>query len=275
MNLIKKTSFKIADFFLLSLTALFIFFPILWILLTAFKNTVDAYSTKIFFAPTLKNFITVFSQPLNFAPLLMNTVIISFFTVLTAVPIAFFAAYALSRFQYRFKNALVVWILSTQFFPPVVLVMPFFILYRNIGLIDTRTALVLINLSFCMPFSIWMLKGFIDSLTPSMEEAALVEGCNFRQVMIRIVFPLTLPGIITASIFAFIQGWNQYLFALILTKEKAVTLMVGMGNLYSAERGFYWEQAAAIGIIVMLPIFVFSYFVKNYFTQGITMGAVK
>lgn len=258
----------------LSVTAAFLFFPILWLFLTAFKLPKDAYSFNLFFTPTLRNYFAIFSYPNVFGKFLMNSFIVALLTIVIAIPIATLAAYGLSRFQYKYKNVFLLWLMSIQFIPPVVIVLPYFVLYQNLGLLDTRIGLVILNLSFVLPFAVWMIKGFVDGLTPTMEEAAFVEGCSFMQTMKMITVPLVMPGIITASIFALLQSWNEYIFAFILTRDEAVTLTVGLNTL-NTERGILWEQMSAAGIIIMIPIFIFSFLVRKHFTKGMTMGAIK
>lgn len=255
-------------------TVVFIFLPVVWLALTAFKYARDAYSTRLFFTPTLENFQAIFTPPNSFGPLTLNSTLVSASTVAIAIPVAAMAAYAFSRFQFKGKNALLVSVLSVQFIPPVVIVLHFFTVFRTLGLLDSRIGLVILNLSFVTPFAIWMIKGFIDSLPGEIEEAAMVDGCNRFQLLRYVSVPLIMPGIITSAVFSFIQSWNEFLFALVLTRRNAVTLTVGLMGL-NAERGIIWEQMAAAGLIIMIPIFVLSLTIRRHFVQGITMGAVK
>ncbi len=266
--------YKILRVVALSLMLLFLMFPIVWLMLTAFKIARDAYSTKIIFQPTIENFIAIFSEPNDFGPMVLNSLVVSGLTVLVAIPIATLAAYAFSRFSFKAKNILMVWVLSSQFVPPVVIVLPFFTLFMNLQLLDTRIALVILNLSFVLAFAIWMIKGFIDAMPKEIEQAAVVDGCNQFQVLRHITLPLIMPGVITSAVFCFIQSWNEFLFALIITRKHATTLQVGLMSLDS-DRGIIWEQMAAAGIIVMIPIFILSVSIRKYFVQGLTMGAVK
>jgi len=253
---------------------LFLVFPIFWMVLTAFKISKDAYTTKLFFTPTLNNFISIFQEPHNFGPLLLNSVIVSFTTVALAIPVATLAAYAFSRFEFKGKNAFMVAVLSSQFVPPVVVVLPFFTLFRRLHLLDTRIALIILNLSFVLPFAVWMIKGFIDALPKEIEAAATVDGCNRFQVLRHITLPLIMPGIVTSAVFGFIQSWNEFLFALILTNRNAVTLTVGLMSLHT-DKGILWEHMSAVGLLIMVPIFILSLSIRQYFIQGLTMGAVK
>jgi len=271
---LEGTFWKLMRLFGYFFTIWFIFLPVIWLILTAFKLPVDAYTTKIIFQPTLKNFQAIFSPPRSFGPMVWNSVAISGITVLITIPLATLASYAFSRYTFKGKNALLVSVLSTQFIPPVVVVLPFFALFRTLSLLDTKLGLVILNLSFTLPFAVWMIKGFIDSLPAEIEEAAIVDGCNQLQVLIFVTIPLVMPGIITSAVFTFIQSWNEFLFALILTKREATTVTIGLMTL-NAERGILWEQMAAAGLIVMIPIFVLSFSIRRYFVEGITMGAVK
>lgn len=255
-------------------TLVFMTLPIFWMVLTAFKQSKDAFSTSLIFTPTFENFIRIFSPPFSFGPKVLNSFIVSLATVAIAIPVATLAAYAFSRFQFKAKNALMVSVLSSQFVPPVVVVLPFFILFRTLGLLDTRFALMILNLSFVLPFAVWMIKGFIDALPPEVEEAAVVDGCTQLQVLRHITLPLVMPGIVTSAVFGFIQSWNEFLFALILTSRDAVTLTVGLMTLFT-DQGIVWEGMAAAGIIIMVPIFVLAFTIREYFIEGLTMGAVK
>lgn len=248
--------------------------PILWIFLAAFKTHVDVYQLKLLFRPTLANFAVVFDSPYSLGDKLLNSTVVAAATVLIAIPVATCAAYSFSRFEIRGKTTLLVLILATQFLPAVIIILPFFVMYRDLGLLDTRTGLVLVNLAIVMPFAIWMIKGFIDGIPEDTEEAALVDGSTRLQVLRHIVLPMAAPGLITAAIFCFIIAWNEFLFALILTNKEAVTLPIGLA-LFKAEEGDLWNLLSAAGIIIMVPMFALALVIRKYFVQGMTMGAVR
>ena len=259
---------------LVVIVALVMMVPIAWIALAAFKQHVDVYQLKLLFRPTLENFALVFDSPYHLGRKLLNSTVVSFVTVAIAIPIATCAAYSFSRFRMRGERVMFVMILATQFVPAVVIVLPFFLLFRDLGILDTRTGLILVNLSIVTPFAIWMIKGFIDGIPRDTEEAALVDGSTRLQVIRNIVLPMAAPGIVTAAIFCFIIAWNDFLFALILTTSKAVTLTVGLA-LFQAEEGDLWNLLAAAGIIIMVPMFVLALIIQKHFVQGMTMGAVR
>ena len=248
--------------------------PIAWISLAAFKQHVDVYQLKLLFEPTLENFSRVFDEPYDLGTKLFNSTVVATFTVLLAIPLATAAAYAFSRFELRGQTLLLVVILATQFVPAVVIVLPFFLMYRDLGLLDTLTGLVIVNLAIVMPFAIWMIKGFIDGIPIDTEEAALVDGSSRLQVIRNVVLPMAAPGLVTAGIFCFIIAWNEFLFALILTNKDAVTLPIGLA-LFKAEEGDLWNLMASAGIIIMVPMFVLALVIRRHFVQGMTMGAVR
>jgi multiple sugar transport system permease protein len=247
--------------------------PIAWMVLTAFKQPRDVYDLKLFFTPTLENFRLIFEPPWNIGQKLLNSLLVSLTTVAVATPAAMAAAYSFSRFDLLMKRGLFV-LLATQFIPAVVVVLPFYLLFRDLGLIDTRIALVLVNLSIVTPFATWMIKGFIDGIPIDSEEAAMVDGATRLRAMIDVVVPMILPGVIVAAVFAFILTWNEFLFALILTREDAVTLPIGIVK-FRLERGDLWELMAAAGIIITIPTVFLALVIQRHFVRGLTGGAVR
>ena len=275
--MVKGSKNKFLDFLqilVILLTAVFILVPIYWIVSGAFKQQVDIFQLKLLFTPTLENFEIIFRSPYNLFDKLVNSTLVALSTILIAIPIATMAAYSFSRFRMKGERLMFVTILATQFVPAVVIVLPFFILFRDLGILDTRLALVLVNLSLVMPFAIWMIKGFIDSIPLDSEEAALVDGSSRFQVILNVTLPMALPGVITAGIFCFILAWDEFLFAVIITTNKAVTLPVGL-SLFHAEEGVLWHLISAAGIMIMLPMFVLATIIQKHFVQGMTMGAVR
>ncbi|MDX1413287.1 MAG: carbohydrate ABC transporter permease [Candidatus Promineifilaceae bacterium] len=254
----------------------FILFPIFWMLMTAFKTRRDAFSTKIFFTPTFNNFAVLFDgNPYDFAPLIRNSVIITLTTVVIAVPLAVMAAYAFSRYKFRGQYVLLILVLSAQFLPATVLLLPYFIQFRNLGLLDTRTGVIIMHLALAIPFAIWLIKGFIDSLPMEIEQAALVDGCNEFQVLRYVTLPLIMPGIIVAVVFTFVGSWNEFLFSFIMTSSDAARpMMVGLMGLNEVG-GIPWELLSAASMIIMIPMFILALSIRKYFVGGLTMGAVK
>jgi multiple sugar transport system permease protein len=259
---------------LLIVISVIVLFPIAWMFLTAFKSPRDAYSLSLNFTPSFNNFVTVFSHPWNLGDMVLNSVIVASVTVIIAVPCAALAAYSFSRFRVKGRKFLFFLILSTQFIPAVVIVLPFFLMFRQLDLLDTRIALIVVNLAIVTPFVIWMIKGYIDAIPTDSEEAAMIDGASRLRVIKDIVLPVAAPGILTSAIFCFILTWNEFLFSLILTRRDAVTLPVGLVN-FRTERGDLWELMSAAGVMITVPIFIMALLIQKHFTRGMTAGAVK
>lgn len=259
---------------LILLAAFLVLLPIAWIAMAAFKRHVDVFALRVLFTPTLENFSRIMDQPFLIHEKLFNSFIVAASTVAIALPLATCAAYGFSRFRLRGERVMLVMILATQFVPAVVIVLPFFLMFRDLGLLDTRLALVVVYVAIVMPFATWMIKGFVDGIPLETEEAAMVDGATRLQVIRKVVLPMAAPGIVTAGIFSFIIAWNEFLFALILTRRDAVTLPVGL-QLFNAEEGVLWHLLAAAGLFIMAPMIALALAVQKHFVKGMTMGAVK
>ena len=258
----------------LLLVAIVILFPIVWMVLTSLKPPVDVYRYTVFFTPTLDNFREVFGARWQIGFKVANSLVVAVGTVLIAIPMAVCAAYAFSRLQFRFKRTMFQWILLTQFIPAVVIVLPFYIMFRTFGMLDTYLALIVVDLAIVLPYAVWTIKGFIDAIPLETEEAALVDGATRLQLLRDIVVPMARPGILTAAIFCFILTWNEFLFALILTRTKVVPLSVGIMS-FRMERGDLWELIAATGIIITVPMLFFALAIQRHFIKGMNLGAVR
>jgi multiple sugar transport system permease protein len=270
----RRRVLNLAQDALVVLAGIIVVLPILWIGMAAFKQSVDVFALKLVFTPTLDNFTRIFDAPYLIHQKMANSAIVAGATVLIALPLATCAAYAFSRFRLRGERVMQVMILATQFVPAVVIVLPFFLMFRDLGLLDTRAGLIAVNLAIVMPFATWMIKGFVDGIPLDTEEAALVDGSTRGEVIRNIVLPMAAPGIITAGIFSFIISWNEFLFALILTRRDAVTLPVGL-QLFNAEEGVQWHLLAAAGLFIMAPMILLALSVQKHFVRGMTMGAVR
>ena len=254
--------------------ALLILFPILWMIFTAFKNPRYVYSYTIWFPPTLVNFTEIFNERWLIGEKIINSTIIAVSTVCMAIPIAVSAAYAFSRLAFPMKRAMFQWILLTQFIPAVTIVLPFYVMFRTLGLLDTYAALITVDLAIVLPYAIWTIKGFIDAIPIEAEEAAIVDGASRMRVIWDIVVPMARPGILTAAIFCFIITWNEFLFGYLLSRQRVVPLPVGIVG-FILERGPVWELIAATGIIITIPMFFFALAIQRHFTKGMNLGAVR
>ena len=273
-NLRRRRIGKALEITVLAIVAIIILFPILWMVLTAFKSPKYVYSYTFWFPPTLDNFREVFNERWLIREKIVNSTIIAVSTVLVAIPIAVSAAYAFSRLRFPFKRVMFQWILLTQFIPAVTIVLPFYLMFRQLGLLDTYAALIIVDLAIVLPYAIWTIKGFIDAIPLETEEAAIIDGASRLRIIWDVVVPMARPGILTAAIFCFILTWNEFLFGFLLSRQKVVPLPVGIIS-FVLERGPVWELIAATGIIITIPMFFFALMIQRHFTKGMNLGAVR
>jgi multiple sugar transport system permease protein len=270
----KRRILKVLEVSILVMVAILILFPIVWMVLTAFKSPIYVYSYTVWFPPTLENFREVFNERWLISDKIINSTIIAVSTVAIAIPIAVCSAYAFSRLSFPFKRSMFQWILLTQFIPAVTIVLPFYVMFRQLGLLDTYVALIIVDLAIVLPYAIWTIKGFIDAIPMETEEAAIVDGASRARVIWDIVVPMARPGILTAAIFCFIITWNEFLFGYLLSRQRVVPLSVGIVG-FVLERGPVWELIAATGIIITIPMFFFALMIQRHFTKGMNLGAVR
>jgi len=252
-----------------------ILFPPVVLFVTSIKTDVDALSfpPKWIFDPTLKNYIDI----LNTSPLVgyaLNSLIVAFLNTLLCLIVGSMAAYGLARFKFRGADNLAFWILSIRMMPPVAAIIPIYILMKNLRLLDTPWCLVITYLTFNLPFVVWMMKGFFEEIPREIEESALIDGCSDFSVFFRIALPLVAPGLAATAILVFIFSWNEFLFALILTGTKAVTLPVGIIG-YMKETGINWGYMTAGGMLALIPVILFMIMVQKHLVKGLTLGALK
>ena len=252
-----------------------ILFPPVILFLTSIKTDIDALSfpPKWIFDPTLKNYVDI----LNTSPLVdyaLNSLMVASLNTLLCLIVGSMAAYGLARFKFKGADNLAFWILSIRMMPPVAAIIPIYILMKNLGLLDTPWCLVITYLTFNLPFVVWMMKGFFEEIPLEIEESALIDGCSDVSVFFRIALPLVAPGLAATAIMVFIFSWNEFLFALILTGTKAVTLPVGIIG-YMKETGINWGYMTAGGILALIPVIVFMVLVQKHLVKGLTLGALK
>jgi ABC-type glycerol-3-phosphate transport system permease component len=248
--------------------------PVAWIAATAFKAPRDVLSLDILFTPTLQNFVTAFGPNYQLGNRLMNSTIVTIGTLLICIPVSTAAAYALSRFRFPGGMAWQLGLLATQFVPAVMIIIPLYVVLRSAGMLDTPASLIIVNLSVLIPYAIWMIKGFMDALPMDMEEAAMTDGATRFRALRDVVVPVAMPGIVTATIFCFVVAWNEFFFALILSRNEAVTLPVSLMSART-DRGDAWEIMAVIGLTIMIPMMLISKLVQRHFLKGLVSGAVR
>ncbi len=267
---------KAVVYLLLAVVLILFISPILWFIALAFRPPGDTYSIppKLLFNPTFESFYVTFVNPGNNAMQLVNSLIISTGATLLSLPFSLSAAYSLARFRMRAKRFIMMWYISQLMAPPIVFLIPYFILMTRIGWAGTYQSVVVLLQTITIPFSVWLLKSFIDDVPEELEEAARVDGATRWQSIRLVTLPLALPGIIVTSMFAFVFSWNNVIFPLVLTKQATTTLPVGTISFF-ASTGVYWNQIAATAVIAMLPPMLIFLVLGRYVVRGLTFGAVK
>jgi multiple sugar transport system permease protein len=250
-------------------------FPFAWLLLMSFKQDADimAWPPRLLFRPTLENYLGLWKS--TFTRAFANSAITSTSTTLISLLFGVPAAYALSRAGLRGRGSRMgLFILATRMAPPIAFTIPYFLVYRNIGLLDTRIGLTLIYLTVNTSLVIWSMRTYIDATPPSLEEAAWIDGATLWQGLCWVVLPTAVPGLVATAILSFLYAWNDFFFALILTRTQALTAPVAVVNFLDYE-GWQWGKIAAGGVIVMLPVLLFSLVVRKFLVHGLAAGAVK
>jgi ABC-type glycerol-3-phosphate transport system permease component len=250
-------------------------FPIAWILLTSIKTPREAFASPPvwFFTPTLESYRVAFSvTPL--AKYFINTIVIATGTASFALVFGCFGAYAVARFDFVGRTFIRSWVLGTQVVPPVVVLIPLFIMFFKLGLIGTYPALILTNTAFLLPFSIWMMSGFFADLPRDLEDSAVVDGCTRMQAFYRIVLPLSSPGLAAVWILCLIFSWNSFIIPLAIADEATKTPPLAIQG-FRTDKGIMWGPACAAGFVTIMPVLVFALLVQKYIVSGLTRGAVK
>lgn len=252
--------------------------PFFWLVTTSFKRQVDylAYPPRIFPpAWTLEGYRVLFEQQ-DLGHFFMNSVVITLTSTALAVFIGALAAYSLARahFPFRLTGILAFWMLLTRMYPAIATAIPYFLIMRDLRLLDTRPALIVTYTAFNLPFVIWLLIGFYEELPIELERAAMIDGCGAWQRFWKIVLPLSAPALVATAILSAVLAWNEFLFAVMLTRINAKTLPVVMSG-FITDKGTQWDQMTALGVITVLPVLVFALLVQRYLVRGLTLGAVK
>jgi len=252
-------------------------FPLMWTLMTSLKTRVDAlsYPPKFFFIPTIVNYLEVWHES-DFLKYCLNSMIIALSATFIGLILGTPAAYVLSRKRYkpRGTKSLLMAVLSTRVVPQITFMIPFFIFFRKLRLIDTHIAVVIMHLTIILGFGIWMMRSYFLDIPFELEESALIDGCGYFGSFIRIIIPLAAPGLATTAIFSFNYSWNEFLYALILTGLRTKTVPLGVYNWVGYEE-INWGGLTATAILALVPILVFYGFVQKGLVRGLTMGAVK
>ena len=252
-------------------------FPLVWVLLCSVKSSGELTSNPTRFFPkhfTLENFTHVI-QDLGFAKNIGNSLTIAIITTGIAIVISSMAAYGIVRFFPKLGSIMSKVLVATYMFPPILLAIPYSMVMAKLGLVNTRIGLIIVYLSFSVPYAVWMLVGFFKTVPLGIEEAAKVDGANKFQTFIQIVLPLVMPGLVATAIYTFINAWNEFLYSLILINSTdKMTVSVALKSLQGAEI-LNWGDMMAASALVVVPSVIFFMFIQNKIAGGMTEGAVK
>lgn len=251
--------------------------PVLWMLSTALKNETELFSDPPRLwpdNPTLAAFYDVF-RDYPFADYFANSLIIVLSATAISLTFSTLAGYGLSRFRFSGRGTFLGFLLLSQMFPSVMLIIPYFQIMKTVGLLDSRLGLIVTYISFTIPFCTWMMYGYFRSIPKELDEAASIDGCGPARTFFTVILPLAVPGMVATSVYAFITGWNEYLFALILTNsEEQKTIPVGIGQLIGQYK-IEWNELMAASIYSTIPLMLFFLFLQRYLISSLTAGAVK
>ncbi len=249
--------------------------PYLWLLMTSFKTRLDALADAPvwLFTLTLEHYPKVFIDK-GYLPLVLNSVIVAVAVTLLSLAVGVPAAYVFARHSFPGKEDLFFFFLTTRMAPPISVVVPMFLLFGYVGLIDTRTSVILAHSTFNLSLVVWMMRGFFQDIPREIDEAGQMDGHSRAGMFLKVLLPLAAPGIAATAVLCFILSWNEFLYAFILVAFESRTLTVGIPGLVTPH-GTLWGQVAAVAIVATLPIIVFTFLVQRHLVRGLTFGAVK
>lgn len=263
---------KILFVLLLLLISIPILFPFVWMVMSSFKTQVDIISwpPKFIFSPVLMNYNKVFIEQ-NFLRYMKNSIIVSMASVVLSLILGLPAAYSIARYK---QQKLSMFILVARLMPGISFLMPWYIVFSRLRLMDSFTALILSHMLICLPLVVWVMSPYFDSVPRELEEAAMVDGLTQQRAFIKILLPLSGPGVVTATTLSFIFSWNNFMFSQVLSQQKTRTLPIAVYNFLSYVE-VDWGAVMAAAVVIMAPAIILTMFFQKYVVKGLTMGAVK
>ena len=260
---------------LCSLLVLFLM-PLLWIVGISLKTREQIFTNPpvFFWGPTFENYVEVLTRS-DFMASFVNSLIATTASVLLSLVIAVPASYTLARFRFRGQNVAMIALLVMRMLPPIAILLPIFVLFQAMGISNTRFAIVLAYTTLSLPLIVWVMKDYFASLPKELEEAAYIDGASRMLTFVKIALPLARPGIVTASILSLLLAWNDFIFSAILTSNQTRTSPVLLASYAGGETGTNWGAITASGMLVIIPVIIFSLIVQKHLVQGLSSGAVK
>jgi multiple sugar transport system permease protein len=260
---------------LIALTVAFLF-PLVWIVGLSLKTRLQVFASPPLFLwwPTFENYAVTFARA-DFAQAFVNSLLVSAGAVSLSLIVGVPAAYALARFHFFGRNFMFFALLSMRMLPPIAVLVPMYVLFSAFGLTTTRTSVVLAYTTFSLPLVVWIMRGFFEDLPRELEESAWVDGASRFQAFVHVVLPLIKPGLVAACILCLQLAWNDFLFAAVLTNNATRTLPVLMAAFSGGDTGVDWGGMTASGVLVILPVILFSFAAQRHLVAGLSSGAVK
>ena len=272
-----KSISAILAYLVVAISLIFFILPMLWIIYTSFRTQAAIFTGDVI-SPieeyTLDNYKVILSVA-DFPAFFWNSFRIALVVTLASLFLSILAAYGLTRFDIRVKNALITGVFSTQMFPPVLLIIPMFIIIFNMDLLETVTGIVLGQLILVLPFQVWMLKGYFDNIPTDLDEAARIDGCGLFQRLIYVIIPVALPGIMVAAFFSFVVSWGDFLIVSVISQSQRTATVTLVIQRLSGALLIRWGQVAAATVLTIVPTIILFFFVQNRLVSGLTAGAVK
>jgi ABC-type glycerol-3-phosphate transport system permease component len=273
-----RKAFALLTTYVLLLTAItVVLFPVFWMISSSLKPDTELFARDLTMLPidwTLQNYRNVWLNT-DFPSYFWNSFKVAGISTFLSVIVSMYAAYALARIRFPGRYAYGLLLLVTQMFPHILLVIPLFIIIRNLGLFNTHTALIVAYTAFSLPFNIWLLRGFFEAIPEELEDAAAIDGASMLGTFHKVILPLAGPGLAAVTMFSFIRAWNEFLFALVfLQSHQLFTLPVGLAS-FQEEFTFRWDLIMAGAGIITLPVLVFFLLMQRFIVQGLLGGAVK
>lgn len=260
----------------LLLILLFILFPFYWTFITSIKPEAELYGAVTYWPKAIvwDSYKNLFTTTVNFLDAMKNSFVVAAATTIVSLTASTLAAYAFSRYRFAGRRAMMALFLSNNMFPTVLLLIPLYSIMRKMGLLYTPGSLILAYTTFTIPFSVWLLNGFLNDLPLTLEEAALVDGCNRRTAFSKIILPILGPCLVATGVYIFMTSWNEYTFAVMFTNTQTRTIPVALKSLIG-QLGVQWDLLTAGGIITIIPVCIMFFFAQKRLVEGLTAGAVK
>ncbi|MBY7144212.1 carbohydrate ABC transporter permease [Virgibacillus sp. NKC19-3] len=268
---------RLMIYIVLFVFSMFVIIPVLWMLSTAVKPMTEVFTTPPKWIPneiTWEAFVRMWTD-YPFVYYFINSFLVVSVATVISLLFSALAGFGASRFSFRGKGSFLIFLLLTQMFPSIMLLIPFYKIFGTLGIVNTHIGLILTYITFTLPLCSWMLMGYFNSIPKEIDDAAAIDGCGKLRTFIQIVLPLSLPGVVATAIYCFIVGWNEYMFALVLINDEALkTVPVGIGELIG-EYKVMWPDLMAASLVATIPLLIVFLFLQKYFISGLTGGSVK